>query len=230
MSQQYPGRELEVLSNLENYYDWIVHEFAPFVRGDVLEVGSGAGAISRRIKPLADSLTLLEPSPDLVELLRQEFDDPIIPSTFEEYDDQSSKEAEFDSIVTVNVVEHIEDDVKALRGFHRVLRPGGSLCIFVPALPFLYSDFDAQVGHFRRYTRRSLTRVARAAGFKDIETRYFDLPGVAAWLLTVKLMKSTTFNPAMVEIFDKYVVPPTRAIETRFPPILGKNVILTARR
>ncbi|MFT6399213.1 MAG: SAM-dependent methyltransferase [Bradymonadia bacterium] len=229
MSQQYPGRELEVLANLENYYDWIVHEFAPFVSGDVLEVGSGAGAISRRIKPLADSLTLLEPSPNLVELLREQFDDPIIPSTFEEYD-LSAKDGDFDTIVTVNVVEHIEDDVKALRGFHRVLRPGGALCVFVPALPFLYSEFDAQVGHFRRYTKRSLTRTARIAGFTNIEARYFDLPGVAAWLLTVKLMKSTTFNPAMVQLFDKYVVPPTRAIETRFPPLLGKNLILTARR
>ncbi len=230
MSQQYPGRELEVLGNLENYYDWIVDEFRPFIHGDVLEVGSGAGAISRRIRPLADSLTLLEPSPDLVGLLRDQFDDPIIPSTFEAYNEGAAQDASFDTIVTVNVVEHIEDDVKAARGFHRVLRPDGSLCIFVPALPFLYSEFDAQVGHFRRYTRRSLSRIARVAGFTDIKTHYFDLPGVAAWLLTVKLMKSTTFNPAMVDLFDKYFVPPTRAIETCCRPLLGKNLILTARR
>ena len=226
---EYAGRELEVLSNLDNYHDWIVEEMAPHVRGRVLEVGAGAGAISRRLLELADSLVLLEPCPALSAELASRVSGTVVHASLEDYL-ANAPEGEFDSVVSVNVLEHIDDDDAALRGLHSLLAPGGTLCLFVPALPQLFSDFDRAVGHHRRYTRDGLERVVAEAGFDTIRADYFDAPGVAAWLVMCRLLGRTEFRRGAIDLYDRWIVPITRALETRARPPIGKNLLLIATR
>lgn len=229
----YEGRDLEVLAEMPNYYDWIMDTFSSYVRGRVIEYGAGAGTVSARLAPLADELTLVELSANLIEPLSVRFcDDPkvkVISESLENHAAQLGAEA-VDTVVMVNVLEHIEDDREALTHLLRILRPGGHLLLFVPALQGLMSKLDRLHGHFRRYHRPDLASKVQAAGGDVLLSRYFDCAGVIPWFVINKMMGSTTFNPALIDIHDKYVVPVSRAFERVVSPPFGKNLMLVARK
>jgi SAM-dependent methyltransferase len=229
----YEGRDLEILADMPNYYDWIMETFSPFVRGRVIEYGAGAGTVSARLAPLADELTLVELSTNLIEPLRARFSHDtrvsVISESLEEHAAHLGAGA-VDTVVMVNVLEHIEDDREALTHLLRILRPGGHLLLFVPALQGLMSKLDLMHGHFRRYHRPDLASKVRTAGGKVLHVRYFDCAGVVPWLLLNKMMGSITFNSALIEIHDKYVVPVSRAFERVVSPPFGKNLILVAQK
>ena len=230
----YAGHDLEVLSGLTHYHDWIMDHFAPSVRGAVVEYGAGNGSISARLRPLSATLDLVEPSPALFPLLRERFRSDgavrISDSSLEAHI-AAVPAGTYDCAVLVNVLEHIADDGQALRALFRILRPGGGLLLFVPALPFLFSRLDSYYGHFRRYRRDELARLVAEAGFAVGEARYLDLLGVAPWWLLNTLGGAVTFNPVLVRLYDRLGVPLTRAIERLVAaPPLGKNIVLVARK
>lgn len=138
----YVGRDLETLSGMTHYYNWIVEYFAPHIRGHMIEFGPGNGTVSALLRPIVEKADLVEPSPNLVAILRDKFSGDIavtIKSELLESHIASSAGDAYDCVVMVNVLEHIADDMTALREAHRVLRPNGKLLLFVPALPFLFS-------------------------------------------------------------------------------------------
>ena len=229
----YEGRDLEVLADMENYYAWIMETFAPYVSGRAVEYGAGTGNFSQQFVHLADSVTLVEPSRSLTETLRTRFSNTpkveVVSESLEAHIGKAASES-FDTVLMVNVLEHIEDDRKALANLLRILKPGGNLLIFVPALQSLMSKLDLMHGHFRRYDKYDLmTKVANAGGEVQ-HCRYFDFFGMMPWLLLNKLMGSTSFNPTLVRFHDRIVVPVSKRIERLIPPPWGKNLILIARK
>jgi SAM-dependent methyltransferase len=229
----YNGRDLEVLADMPNYYTWIMAVFAPHISGQVIEYGAGTGTISRRAAPLAEKLILVEPSKNLAEHLKLQFSgDPKFEVACDtlEHHVVHVPDAFADTVILVNVLEHIEDDGTALTRLLRILKPGGHLLIFVPALPLLMSKLDVIHGHFRRYKRPDLMDKVRTTGGTIISCRYFDILGVMPWLLLNKALGSTTFNPALVRINDRIVVPVSRFIESLHQPGFGKNLILVASK
>ena len=229
----YEGRDLEVLADMPNYYDWIMASFAPHVRGNVVEYGAGTGTVSDRLRPLAERLTLVELSANLVEKLRSRFGNDenvsVVGECLENHAATASSDS-VDTIVMVNVLEHIENDVGALAHLVRMLKPGGHLLIFVPALQVLMSKLDVLHGHFRRYQKPDLTNKIIAAGAVVQDCRYFDLAGVLPWFFLNKLLGSTKFDPRLVTLHDKYIVPISRAIERNVLPPIGKNLVAIAKR
>jgi SAM-dependent methyltransferase len=170
----YAGHDLEVLSGMTHYYAWIVDHFTPFARGATIEFGAGTGNVSARLRPLVARLDLVEPSPRLVPVLRERFRDDaavaVIDANLEAHVAAAPARA-YDCAVLVNVLEHIADDDAALRELFRVLKPEGTLLLFVPALPFLFSRLDTYYGHFRRYRRDDLVRRVADAGFEVRDAR-----------------------------------------------------------
>ena len=138
-------------------------------------------------------------------------------------------DAEFDTVVYVNVLEHIEDDRGELRLMHRALRPGGRVCLFVPALRWLMSDHDRAIGHVRRYERAELRDKVREAGFEIERLHFFDSAGTLAWWLCMRVLK-LPLRGGSVDVYDRVAVPLLRAVESRLRPPLGKNLLLVARR
>src|SRR5207302_1228533 len=124
-------------ADMPNYHAWIMSWFRPYIRGHVAEYGAGTGTFSRLLRPLAEKLTLVEPSVNLHAALREKFlDDPSVEigaTTLEEHVSKMASGA-VDTIVLVNVLEHIEDDTWALSELSRIVAPGGCVLIFVPAL------------------------------------------------------------------------------------------------
>lgn len=229
----YEGSDLEALATLHRYQRWIVETFQPYLCGRAIEFGAGIGNISALIRAHVTTLDLIEPSANLADPLKQRFGDDENIAIFEEPLETRLPEiadATYDSVVLVNVLEHIEDDAAALEGFYRILKPGGHLLLFVPALKFLYSDLDALVGHFRRYQRPELNERTADAGFDIIQSKYFDVIGVVPWWLLNTKMGATGFNPLLVGVYDAVFAPLSRGLESLVRLPFGKNIVLIARR
>lgn len=229
---RYVGRDLETMADARNYARWITDAFLPFLGCDVAEVGAGCGNISRLLlkQPLR-SLCAIEPSAEMYPLLREVLArDPRATAHRARLAElRPTLEARFDSILYVNVLEHIVDDAAELRDARACLRPGGHLCIFVPALPWLFSRFDGEVGHERRYRRGELRMRVESAGFEVLRLHYFDFVGIVPWLVLYRLLGRVPAK-ADVTLYDRVAVPVARIVERWAAPPIGKNLLCVARR
>jgi len=230
----YEGRDLEILADMPNYYRWIMKPFYPYLGKRAVEYGAGCGTISNLLASRVDDLDLVEPSPNLVAHLGQRFaDQKHVKISDQSLEDHTSKTKDemFEAVVMVNVLEHVEGDVEAVGELHRILTPDGHLCIFVPAMEWLFSDLDRRVGHHRRYHKPGLRKIIEEAGFEIVEMRYMDLIGTFPWWLLHRVLKRTDFgSPAIATIYDRFFVPLNRLIEGVLPLPFGKNILLIARK
>lgn len=230
MAANYPGRELEAMSFADNYHRWIVDELSPYLGARVAEVGAGIGSVSALLleKPI-EHLEAYEPSANMFPRLAARLAGEPRARAVNGFFGMGAAPERFDSIAYINVLEHIEDDAGELRRAFRKLRPGGHLLVFVPALGWLYSEFDRRIGHARRYSRRQLRDLVAAAGFEVTLAKYFDVAGVLPWLVNFVILRRG-LGAGGVALYDRLVVPPMRRVERWIAPPLGKNLLMVARK
>lgn len=227
---QYFGKDLEAMSFANNYHRWLLAEFLPYIRGSVAEVGAGVGHFSSLIlEANIKSLMAFEPSSNMYPLLQEALRTDKRAKAINGFFGKEEAGECFDSVLYVNVLEHIEDDASELVTVRDALSPEGHLLIFVPVLPWLYSEFDRQIGHFRRYTKKGLIDIVHEAGLSIVKERYFDVAGIIPWYINFTFMKNT-ISGGSVALYDRMVVPAMRVIEGLVPPPIGKNVLLVARK
>ncbi len=234
---EYVGKDLEAMDFAVNYHRWILALMKPFLGKHLVEVGAGTGAFSKILLETAPkTLSLVEPSAMFeslqTNLAKHDSATKIraFPNIFAEVAAQIETEQSPDSIIYINVLEHIEDDRLELKIIHRTLREKGRVFVFVPALPVLFSEFDKQIGHFRRYRKTELVEKFRAIGFRILLSRYFDAAGIFPWLVKYRLLKSLTMESSAVHFYDKFVVPVSKPIESFLPLPLGKNLLFVAEK
>ena len=224
---------LDTLEGLKNYRDWIIGEFYSFLTGHAVEIGAGSGSLSEKILEYVSKLDVIEPSVNLTSRLTARLGSKpnvmIHNLTSDEWLDNADP-ASRDTIIMVNVLEHIYDDQKTLQQIYNVLKPGASLLLYVPALPFLFSRLDEEHGHFRRYTKKALSKKVAHAGFEILQAKYIDLLGIIPWLIFNKWLGRTTFDKNMVHFYDRFCIPITKLVETSIMSPIGKNVALIARK
>ena len=229
----YEGSDLEAMATAKNYAQWVHDAFQLSLQGRVCEVGAGTGSLTELILGSSGvtSLSLCEPSPNLSGYLAERFADEervtLYSSTLQTAAQQMP--LPLNSIIYNNVLEHIEEDLAELELAKDCLRPGGEILILVPALPFLFSEFDASIGHFRRYTRTSLGALLEQAGLETLRLTYLDLLGVIPWYLSMVLLKGG-MNIRAVRLYDRLGIPVSRALESLVTPPLGKNLLAVARK
>jgi SAM-dependent methyltransferase len=236
-SFKYEGEDLDAMDLADNYHDWILDRFEPSLGANVVEVGAGTGSFSRRIARRAapKRLFLLEPSEAMAAKLAEAakaISDAEATTAVGFLDGSIPEVTAFkpDTFVYVNVLEHVEHDAEEIQCVFDQLPPGGTLCAFVPALPFLYSRFDKSIDHFRRYTLDDISDKCTSAGFEIIERRYFDVVGILPWLIKFKLLGSTKLNAGAVGVYDRFVVPVMRRVESLVRVPIGKNALVVARK
>jgi len=220
------------LQGLSNYQKWIIDYFKPYLYGQCIEYGAGTGTYSALLQPYAERLILVEPSPNLAAELRSRFEGEKEISVIEdslETHVSDREDSSTDTIVLINVLEHIKDDKNILDEFYRVLKPGGNLLLFVPALNFLFSNMDRVLKHYRRYNLKDLGSIVEDSGFTIIDARYFDFLGIFPWWLIFTLGGKEEFNSKLSVLYDRLGVPASRFIEGLARPLFGKNIILVAR-
>ncbi len=234
----YVGKDLEAMWFAENYHRWILDLFGPYLGARVVEVGAGRGGFSKLIlEHSVKSLSLVEPSVDMFPLLNSFVQDlhtataiDTYNATFANVADEIARKQQPDSVIYVNVLEHIPDDLAELRHVHRTLVDGGRVFIFVPAFQWLYGSFDKLVGHYRRYTRSELTGKLEQAGFRVLTSGYLGFLSMFPWWLKYRVFKSEEMEAGAVKFYDTYVIPALRRVETAVPPPVGNNIFLVAEK
>lgn len=218
----------------DNYSDWTFSLFESLVHGDVLEVGCGIGTFTRRLitKPALRRLLAIDVSAAAVAHCAQRVQHPALEVRHTEV---QVVEGSFDLIVCMNVLEHIDDHEGALRHMLSLLKPGGALFLLVPAHDLLYSPFDVESGHFRRYHKARMMDLIRRVcpqGLPAIRQFYFNTIGALGYFVVYRLLRKAPRADATSEIgwFDKYVVPLQRRLEPAGVPFgISLITVLTKR-
>jgi 2-polyprenyl-3-methyl-5-hydroxy-6-metoxy-1,4-benzoquinol methylase len=234
-SQFGAAEELENLAQADHFFDWIVDEMRPHLGHRILEVGAGIGTVATKIaerKP-ASVMTAIEPAANLFDQLHAAVDRrsnvTALQMTSQEL--TAGRSQAFDSVIYVNVLEHILDDAAEMRTAFELTAPGGSLGVFVPAMPRLYGSLDFKSGHHRRYDKARLREVISGAGFEIVELRYLDVAGVIPYWLMYRVWKRQSLSSMSSGVFDRAVVPVSKAAQRLVPsPPVGKNLLAIARR
>jgi len=228
----YSGEELDALGEARNYYGWIADRFAPYLGPRIVEVGAGIGTFTAHLlERRADArVTAIEPAENNYPRLARRFAADSRVTPVHGYFDGAVPAGSADAVVAVNVMEHVDDDAGFLRAGFEAAAPGGHVLLFVPALPALFGSLDEAFEHCRRYTRQELDQKLRAAGFAPVRVEYMNFPGMLAWWLWAKVLRRRTITDRDARVYDRWVVPLVRAVETRVRPPIGNGLLAIARK
>ena len=216
-----------------NYNRWIIDRFRPFIRGNVLEVGIGHGSFCTLL-PDNNHYTGVDIDPALVDHAKTLYPqhnyyhadviDPALPELVQR--------DHYDSVLCLNVLEHIENDKAALENLLAITKPDGYVLLFVPAFPGLYNSMDKLAGHHRRYTKSSFRAV-----IPDNATIamlcYFNQVGGIGWWANRFSSYTSLENDAInrqIRVFDRYVVPLSRACDPVTRHIFGQSLLCALRK
>jgi SAM-dependent methyltransferase len=195
----------------------------------ILEAGCGTGSLFKFLLEEKFEVTGADYSEKLLDTARKK-NLPIKLFQADLTNENSWKkyECSFDSVVSSEVLEHIDDDLKALQIMYSVLKPNGTLVLDTPAFNFLYSPLDKKIGHYRRYTKKTLQEVLEKAGFEVEEIRYWNLIGFFGWLISFKLLKknfSTIDRSWIGNLLGAWL-----KLESKITMPLGLTVLVKARK
>jgi len=224
-SFEYAGSELALFEKAVNWKRYWRARIAPFVHGNVLEAGAGIGANTKLLADLPyRSWTCLEPDAALAALIELPTGQHRkIVGTI------ADSPGSFDTIIYIDVLEHIEDDAAEMARAAARLNPGGHLIVLAPAHAFLYTPFDAAIGHFRRYCRASLRRTA-PVGLRASKIMYLDAVGLLASAGNRLLLRQSMPTEQQILAWDRLMIPISRAIDPLLGHHLGKSVLGVWRR
>lgn len=229
MSQaHYPGNELELFARAENWKRYWADQLSPFLGSSVLEVGAGIGASTEAFDVASHSSWLcLEPDPELAKKVAEKIEAASLPkvcSVVIGTVQDLPTDARFDSILYIDVLEHIKDDRLELQRAAKLLRPKGTLIVLAPAHQSLFSPFDQSIGHYRRYSKQSLLALT-PQGMKLRCARYLDSVGLLASLANKLILRKPLPSQQDISLWDKTMVPISRVIDPVFAYLLGKSAI-----
>lgn len=228
---------LERFAAATRFNRWMFDTIHPYCKGHVLEVGSGIGNISRLFLEHHIPLTVSDLREEYCVILKRQFGehpylrgitsvDLAVPDFKEQYKDMLQQ---FDTVVSLNVIEHIQDDAQAIAYCTALLKPGGHLIILVPAFQALYNLFDKELGHYVRYTDRSMGRLFEKAGLEVINQQYFNAVGIAGWMMNGSILRKKLIPRKQLQLFDK-LVPVIKLVDNLTFHKIGLSVITVGRK
>lgn len=217
VTEKIPGstghNTLDVIGKADKFNQWMYSSIKPFCSGNILEIGSGIGNISKYFLADGAPIFLSDFNEEYCHLLKNQFtafpnfigiaNIDLANNHFDK--DYSHLFNKFETVFALNVLEHIDNDRNALINVSKFLKKGGRLIILVPAYQSLYCRFDKELGHFRRYTRNTLRKAILESGF-SIKTLFnFNLAGIAGWLIFGKISKRKQIEQTEMGVFNALV-------------------------
>jgi protein-L-isoaspartate O-methyltransferase len=224
----YLGTELDVFAGARNWKRYLAAQMAPFVSGDVLEVGAGIGAITQTLERLPRrTWTCLEPDAGLAQRLSATVGALAGPSRISvvigALRDLPSA-ANYDCLLYVDVLEHIEKDHAEAAAAVAMLRSGGHLIVLCPAHNWLYTPFDQAIGHYRRYNRRRFQSFPLSSA-RLVRLRYLDSVGLGASLGNRLFLRSASPTEAQVRFWDRVLVRASVLLDPLLGYRVGKSIL-----
>lgn len=221
---------LERLALAPRYNAWMFDRLKPWVGDAVIEIGAGIGNLSAFLMD-RKRVMLTDTSTHYLEALRARFagkPQVSVKHLFLPEVDPAGYGGAFDTVICLNVLEHVEDDARSLRAILSLLKPGGRLVLLVPALPSIYGTLDRALGHYRRYGRGDLMRRFRDAGFRVPHTEYFNLGGIPGWWFTGRVLRRELIPQGSLRLYDALV--PLFRLERFLPWRVGQSLIAVGER
>lgn len=227
-------KTLDLLSSVESYNEWTFELIEPFIGNVILEAGCGKGTFTSRIikkgKVAACDISgsylnkveqAYKDNPNLIAVVNWDLNDS---SGLQKFGNIN-----FDTIICLDVIEHIKDDDKVLTNFNRLLPVGGILILKVPAVKAIYGSLDEHLGHYRRYSKKEIRTKVLQHGFEILKQRYLNVIGIFGWYLNGVIFRKSIIPIQQLKTYEK-LVPFLRFIEGIFPPPLGQSLFLICRK
>jgi SAM-dependent methyltransferase len=232
-SDRYAAEDLETIEVARRYGAHVFNLFRPYIGRRVLEVGCGIGTMSRKLADIADAVVGIEPNPACIErvtgAMREEPKFSLRACHLEECDPIELATHRFDTVYCVNVLEHIEDDIAALRTFRDAIEPDGRVLIFVPAVQAAYGPLDAELGHHRRYSLAGLSAAFVEAGLEPLMLRYTNPIGLLGWLYNTYVTRARVHSVGQMKLFERLVAPWALPLERLITPPIGLSLVAVGR-
>ncbi len=223
---------LKLMSEVNFYNQWIFQNIEPYLGENNLEIGCGIGNISQYLVKVGN-LTAIDISQKYVQEVKEKFKNQ---NNFQAFIwDVSSpipaflKEGSFDCIVCLNVLEHIENDLIALKNMNQLLKKNGYLNLLVPACPIAYGSLDKEMGHFRRYQKRELEEKLKKASFEIIKSFHMNVLSLAGWIFYSRILKRKQLPKTEIHLIDQ-LVPILSRLEKLVPPPVGLSLIIIGKK
>ncbi len=227
----YVGQELELFAKAANWKRYFADRLEPYVQGRVLEVGCGMGVNAEYLlNPGVTAYTFLEPDDGLLAHVLQHVRSPLLRNAERVHGTTNSLTGrQFDTILYLDVIEHIEYAKAELERAMVLLAPGGHLVILVPAYNFLFSAFDGAIGHFRRYDRRMLQQEL-PTGLETVSLKYLDSCGLVLSLANKLLLRQRMPTDGQIRFWDRTVVPISKVTDRLLFHSCGRSLLAVARK
>jgi len=223
----YSGRELKLFSKAKNWKQYFCRFIIPHIKGRVLEAGAGLGSMTSYLnKTPGLEWVLLEPDVTMASLLKEKIATGIINSgcTVINGTIDNAGNVPFDTIIYIDVLEHIEDDHTEIIKAAALLNPGGKLIVLSPAFQFLFSPFDKAIGHYRRYSKKSLQKVIEGR-MKNISIHYLDTAGFFSSLANRLFLKQEYPLEKQIIFWDRFLIPVSVFLDKIFFYSFGKSIL-----
>jgi SAM-dependent methyltransferase len=229
---EYILRDQELMKAAQRYFAWQARIARQELGRRVAEVGCGVGNFTQHLLD-RDLVAAVDVEAECIAQLERNLNRPanviarqmdVVDPVFVEL-----REHGIDSIVCLNVLEHVRDDARALRNMAAVLPPGGKAVLIVPAFEGLYGPIDRNLGHYRRYSKKGLRALAASAGFEVKTLRYMNSIGCIGWWVNARVLKRTAQSEGQIRVFDRFVVPMLEWVEGRVEPPFGQSLFVVLR-
>jgi len=222
-------QNLNIMSEADNYNNWIYNNIKEHIGDDVLEIGSGVGAMTKYF--------------DDRELCCVDINDKHIKALEEKYKSYTNIKIvktdisrnfhnikkQFDTVLCINILEHVEDDLNMLINIYNLVKQGGKFVLVLPAFQSIYGTIDEADNHYRRYNKKDIKKVLDIAKFKDVNISYTNMAGFFGWYYHGKVLKIKTHNKGDISLFDK-LVPLFAKVEKIIIPRFGLSMIVVCKK
>lgn len=228
---------LDVIASADKFNEWMFDTIKPHCKGTILEIGSGTGNISRFFLRDGFAVMLSDIRKQYCRILGETFNgntnllgvqliDLVLPDFDVKHKDLIGN---FDTVVALNVVEHIEDDLLAIANAKKLLSKKGTLIVLVPAYQWLYNRLDKELYHFCRYTKGTLGKLFLKNDLAIKTQLYFNALGMAGWIVSGKMLRKKIIPRTQMSFYNK-IVPVARLLDVTLFRQMGLSVIVVGEK
>lgn len=228
---------LDTIAVADKFNQWMYKTVKPFCKGNILEIGSGIGNISTFFIKDGHTIFLSDLRESYCAKLESKFKGhttfkgtAVIDLTDSDFDNKYEKHLEkYDTVFALNVLEHIYNDAIALKNCYKLLTKKGNAIILVPSYQTLFNQFDTELGHYRRYTKSTLSKVFLKSNFQIIHKQYFNFIGILGWFVSGRILMKKTIPKRQMKLYNT-LVPIIKIIDKLILNSMGLSTIIIGRK
>lgn len=228
--------DLHVLNEALRYRRWLFSLIQPHIGQHILEVGAGIGNYTDLMLD-KDCVVATDIAERYVQILKQKYQGKrnvhVLQLDLDKLSHSLSTALQgyrLDTVINMNVLEHIEGDVEALHTMKQLVNKGGKIITIVPSFQKLFGSLDVAYGHYRRYNKRDFITIAQRLDLALIGLRYFNVMGILGWIYAGKLRSKRTLSKKSVAVFDRLMVPAFSVIEKKINPPFGLSLLAVLQK